>query len=254
VGDTTQIQTDTTASSVLNPIEIEIEQVDEPVEPDEPPIDLVILESPEFSFFAQTLSSDKRETKLVIKLNQLLEQFRAAKFVAIRMWYVRDDAVGMGKERQDETWYYNANRQLCAFSGTYKTERTTRSELYLCKEGELLALTSDNEFQDEGPHAYTSVRIVSSLCPQCGLTLSKEEEGEIKEYESTVIEQSDLDKYSNDFFSKHEEMLKGFKEVTTLTKIGDRYSAFVFVNSDTIKYSIDSNLINKFFKNSLMLK
>jgi hypothetical protein len=247
--DSTQPPTDTTVSKALNPIEAV--QVDEPVKLDEPPTDSVALASPEFSFYAQTLSSDKRETKLVNKLAQLVEQFRKEKFVAIRMSYVHDDAVGYGKERHNEVWYYNVNGQLCAFSSTYKTERTTRSELYLCREGELLVLSSDNEFQDEGPTAYTSVRIVSSLCPQCGLTLSKEEDGEVQEYQVTVIDQSDLDKYSTDFFNKHEDMLKGFKDATNLTKFGDRYSMFVFVDSDTIKYSIDPNLVNKFFNKSL---
>jgi hypothetical protein len=47
-------------------------------------------------------------------------------------------------------------------------------------------------------------------------------------------------------------MLKEFKDATNLTKIGDRYSAFVFVYSDTIKYSIDHNLVNKFFNKSLI--
>ncbi len=246
MANSTQKPTDTTVSRVLNPIETV--EVDESVEPDEPPIDSIALASPEFSFYAQTISSDKREIKLVSMLAKLVEEFRKEKFVTTKMSYVHDDAVGYGKERHNEVWYYNVNGQLCAFSSTYKTERTTRSELYLCREGELLALSSDNEFQDEGPTAYTSVRIVSSLCPQCGLTLSKEEDGDSQEYQFTVIDQSDLDKYSNYFFNKHEDMLKGFKDATNLTKIGDRYSAFVFVYSDTIKYSIDFGLANKFFK------
>lgn len=248
--DSTQLPTDTVVSKMLNPVETV--PVDEPVEPDEPPIDSVALVSPELSFYAQTISSDKSEIKLVSMLAKLVEQFRKEKFVTTKMWYVHDDAVGYGKERHNEVWYYNVNGQLCAFSSTYKTERTTRSELYLCREGELLALSSDNEFQDEGPTAYTSVRIVSSLCPQCGLTLSKEEDGEVQEYQATVIDQSDLDKYSSDFFNKHEDMLKEFKDATNLTKIGDRYSALVFVYSDTIKYSIDPNLVNKFFNESLI--
>jgi hypothetical protein len=250
--DSTQHSTDTTVSNVLNPIETV--QTDKPVELDESPIDSVTLASPEFDFYAQTLSSDKREAKLVNKLAQLVEQFKSEKYVAIEKSYsfVDSYAIFGGKAREDEIWYYNFNRQLCAFSSTYKSERTTRSEFYLCREGEILALSSDNEFQDEGPRAYTSVRIVSSLCPQCGLTLSKEEEGEVQEYQATVLEQSDLDKYSSDFFNKHEDMLKDFKGATNLTKIGDRYSAFVFVDSDTIKYSIDPNLVKKFFNKSLI--
>lgn len=247
--DSTQLSADTTVSKTVNPIETG--QVDKPAAPDEPPIDSALV-SPEFDFYAQTLSSDKRETKLVNKLSQLVEQFTKEKFVTTRMSYVHDDAVGYGKERQEEIWYYNANRQLCAFTSNYKTERTTRSELYLFREDNLLALSSDNEFQDEGPRAYSSVRIVSSLCPQCGLTLSKEEESESQEYKADVVDQSDLDKYSSDLFTKHEDMLKEFKEATNLTKIGDRYRMFVFVNSDTIKYSIDPNLVNKFFKKSLI--
>jgi PBP1b-binding outer membrane lipoprotein LpoB len=105
--DSTQLPTDTVVSKMLNPVETV--PVNEPVEPDEPPIDSVGLASPEFSFYAQTISSDKRETKLVNKLAQLVEQFAKEKFVTTKMSYVHDDAVGYGKERHNEVWYYNVN-------------------------------------------------------------------------------------------------------------------------------------------------
>jgi hypothetical protein len=187
----------------------------------------------------------------VDKLAQLVEQYKEEKYATIRMSYTHDDAVGMGKINEDETWYYNANRQLRAFSSTFKSERTSMSSFYICSDGELLAVSSDNDFQDEGPRAYTSVRIVSSLCPLCGLTLSKEEEEDVQEYQAYPIDQSSFDQYATDFFTKHEDMLNTFKQVTNLTEMGERYSALVLVYSDTIKYSVDPNLVNEFFKKEL---
>ena len=248
VSDTAQIQTDT-GVKVLD--SIETNQIVESVASNEPPIEPSALAAPAFSFYAQTLSTDKRETEMVNKLSQLIQQSGKEKFVTMERSYIYDDPVVMGKINEIETWYYNANRELSAFSSTYKSERTTMSSLYLCGEGKVLALSSDNEFQDEGPRAYTSIRIVSSLCPHCGLNLSLEEESEQEGYQVTELGQSDLDQFSNDFFNKHNDMLKIFGEINTITKMEDRFSAFVLVNSDTIKYSIDANLITKFFKNGL---
>ncbi len=249
--------TSTSQDSLTNPpLSTEIvDAVEEQPDLDEPPIDLSDLSSAlEFNFHAETISTDNRETEIVNKLAQLVEQCKDKKYATIKMSYTHDDAVGMGKVNEDEIWYYNANRQLCAFSSTYNSARTSMSSIYICRDGELLVVSSDNEFQDEGPRAYTSVRIVSSLCPLCGLTLSKEEEEDFQEYQAYEIDQSSLDQYATDFFTKHEDMLDTFREIKDLTKMGERYSAFVFVNSDTIKYSIDSNLVNKFFKKGLTQK
>ncbi len=231
----------------------ETTQVDEPVKPDEPPIDASSLAAPEFDYYSQTISTDKRESNMINKLAQLVKQFKDEKYATITMSYTHDDAVVMGKVKENETWYYNANRQLCAHTSEYKSERTTETRLYLCRNGEVMALSSDNEFQDEGPRAFTNVKIVSSECPQCGLNISSEDNAdEGNNFQVTELDQSDLGEYSNDFFSKHNDILKDFKDVSSLTKIGDRYSALVFVNSDTVKYSIDPNLVNKFFKKGLI--
>ncbi len=250
--DSTQVPIDTVTSKAQD--SGESVQIEEQAGPDEPPINSSALTAPEFIFSAQTISSDTRETKIVSKLAQLVEQYKEEKYATIKMSYTYDDAVGMGKVNEDETWYYNANRELCAFSSTYNTARTTMSSFYICSDGELLAASSDNEFQDEGPRSFTSVRIVSSLCPLCGLTLSKEEEEDSQEYQAEVIDQSSLDKYTTDFFTKHDDMLKNFGEVANLTKMGERYSAFIFVYSDTIKYSVDPNLVNEFFTKGLTQK
>lgn len=242
VNDSNQMPSYTVASKV------ETAQVNEPIEADEPAIDSLALVAPEFSFYAQTLSVDNREAKIVHKLAQQIELFNEERYAIIKMSYTHADAVMMGNVVENETWYYNANRQLCAFSSTYKSERTSMTSLYLCKDGALLDVISDSEFQDEGPRAYTSVRIVSSLCPLCGLNLSKEEENDNPDYQISVLDESEVDKYSRDFFTKHEDMLKGFGGIINVIKDGERYSAFVFVNSDTIKYSVDPNLVNKFFK------
>ncbi len=252
-----------TADSIQVPIDTVISMAQDSVETvqvvdqagvDESPMNSSTLTSPEFIFSPQTISSDNRETKIVSKLAQLVEQYKEEKYATIKMSYTHDDAVGMGKVNEDEIWYYNANRQLCAFSSTYNTARTTMSSIYICSDRELLAASSDNEFQDEGPRAYTSVRIASSLCPICGLTLSKEEEEEPQEYQAYPIDQSSLDQYSTDFFTKHEDMLNSFREITNLTKMGERYSALVLVYSDTIKYSVDPNLVDEFFKKGLTQK
>ncbi|MEO7989392.1 MAG: hypothetical protein ABI663_07620 [Chryseolinea sp.] len=248
--DSTQVPIDTVVSKTQD--SVEPVHVDE-AGPDEPSINSSALTAPEFNFDPRTISTDNRENKIVDKLAQLVEQYKEEKYATIRMSYTHDDAVGMGKINEDETWYYNANRQLCAFSSTFTSARTSRSSFYICSDGELLAVNSDNDFQDEGPRAYTSVRIVSSLCPLCGLTLSKEEE-EPQEYQAYPIDQSSLDQYATDLFTKHEDMLNNFKEVTNLTEMGERYNALVLVYSDTIKYSVDPNLVDEFFKKGLTQK
>lgn len=243
-----------TSSAQALPVEAEQQEEEEPL-PDEPPIDPSALTTPDFTFSANTISTDEREKELLEKLDPLVKQYREEKYSTIQRSYIYDDAVGYGKVREYETWYYNANRQLRAYTSTYNTERTSSNTLYICSDEELLAVSTDNEFQDEGPRAFTSVRIVSSLCPQCGLTLAKEEEEEdFQEYQAYEIDQSSFDKYATDFFAKHENMLETFQEITKLTKIGERYSANVLVNSDTIKYSIDTNLVRTFFRKALREK
>ena len=84
--------------------------------------------------YAQTLSEDKREDLLVKALDQLIDQFNQEKFATIKMRYTHDDAVTMGTVMEDETWYYNASRQLCAFRSEYKSDRMSMSSLGLFKQ------------------------------------------------------------------------------------------------------------------------
>jgi hypothetical protein len=226
---------------------------DEQVKPNEPAIEASGLAAPDTPFSATTVSSDKEEAQIVNDFFPLTEQFNNGKYVTIKMSLtsIVDDVMG-GTKQTNEIWYYDAERKLCGFSSTYTSSLTTRSEFYLCKDENLVALSSDNDYQDEGPRAYTSVRIVSSRCPRCGLVLSKEEDGDIQEYQADVIDQSSLDKYSNDFFDKHNAMLENFQSVPRVTKNGERYSAFVLADQDTIKYSIDAGLVNKFFKKAVI--
>ena len=88
--------------------------------------------------YAQTLSEDKREDLLVKALDQLIDQlidqFNQEKFATIKIRYTHDDAVTMGTVMEDETWYYNASRQLCAFRSEYKSDRMSMSSLGLFKQ------------------------------------------------------------------------------------------------------------------------
>jgi len=254
--DSTLYSPDTIISEVVESIET---PMPDSGQADGTPINPLSLATPEFNFYPQILSGDARENKIVTGLSKLVKQFREEKYATLKMSTTRNDDVTMGVVSEDQIWYYNTNRQLCAFSSEYKSGRASKTSLFLCKDESLVAVSTDYEFQDEGPRAFISVRMASSECPHCGVKLSKEEEEEYQEYALSELTQSDLDQYATDFFSMHEAMLQNFTDTGSLIKSEDgaRYMMFVVSTSssgqsDTTRYSIDRNLINKFFKNSLI--
>lgn len=250
-GSTTE--TPISAQRQTDSVVVETVVAEESPEPDEPPIETSALMASSFDFFRQPITDDAREDSILHALEQIINQFNKEGFVTINMTYTHADPVTPGIVREEGTWYYNADRQLCAASKTYHSDRTSMNSHYLCSDNDLVAMVSDSDFYDEGAGYSNSVRIVTTECPLCGVNLSNDDESG---YEVSEIELSSLDKYAVDFFNEHEDLLKTFKEVTQLTKQGDRYIALVTVNSnpgmDTIKYSIDPNLIHKFFKKGLI--
>lgn len=243
----TQLQADSiVAETVVTGESLEPE---ESREPDEPAIETSSLMVPVFDFHHQPITDDARENSIVNALNQIINQFKEERYVTISMTYTHDDPVTMGVVQEEGTWYYNAERQLCASSKRYKSDRTSMNSHYLCHKNHLVGMTSDMDFYDEGTGYTNSVRIASTGCPRCGINLSSDDESG---FELSEIDQSTTDKYAIDFFNEHEDMLETFKDVTQLTKQGERYTALVTVDSndgvDTIKYSIDPSLIHKFFK------
>jgi hypothetical protein len=251
--DSTQLQTDTIILETLNSIEIpEVEEVDEP---DEPPLDESALTVPGFSFYSLIISEDEREKSITETLSQTVSQFSEEKFVTLEVTYVRGDPVMMGTTRESKIWYYNANRQLRGASSEYKSIRTTENRLYWFSDEELVAMILDSDFYDEGAGYSTNVRIASSSCPLCGLKVTNDDgDGD----EVSEVDQYEFNKYADDFFTEHNDLLKTFKDVTNLTRQGERYTSIVTMDSntgsepDTIKYSIDPNLVHTFFKNSLI--
>lgn len=228
-------------------------QPNETAEQSESPIDPAYLVEPEFNFLAHRLSSDIREHQIVNELAQLVRQFEEEKYITINMTSKHPDAIGMGDVSDNETWYYNSQSQFCALRTEFISGRTTMSSLFLCKEGNLVAVSSDSEFQDEGPRAFSSVRIVSSLCPACGLNLSKEEEDEPQEYQVSEIDELAFNQYTREVFLKHEDMFANFGPTPSLKKDGERFTTYVITDPnsdgqpDTITYSIDANLVGAFF-------
>lgn len=238
-------------------VQLQIDSVvvaeEEPLEPDEPPIETSALIAPAFDFFCLPITDDAREDSIVNALNQIINQFNKEKFVTINMTYTHSDPVTPGIIREEGTWYYNADRQLCASSKTFNSDRTSMKSHYLCSNNDLVAMISDSDFNDEGASYSNSVRIVSTGCSLCRINISNDDGSG---YKVSEIDQSSFDKYALDFFNEHEALLKTFKEVTQLTKQGERYTALVTANSnsgvDTIRYSIGPNLIHKFFKKGLI--
>jgi hypothetical protein len=227
---------------------------DEPEEPAEPAIESSALEAPEFDFFPGSVTGDPREDSVVSALGGIIREFNNEKFVTIKMTHNYEDMVVGGINKEEATWYYNAERQLCAAANSYKSERTTESSNYLFTNNELAAMTSDSDFYDEGAGYTKSVKIATTACPLCGVTITNDD-GDGNEL--SEIDQYSLSTYSNDLFSRHDEMVKELKEVTELTKQGDRYVALVIresnSGSDTIKYSVDLNLVHKFFKKAVTI-
>jgi hypothetical protein len=251
VSDNTKVKID--SGSVVQAELIEADAaVEESSEPDEPPIDSSALAAPQFDFFTQTITDDALEDSTSNALARLIRKFNNEKFVTISMTYTHADPVMPGEIHEEATWYYDADRKLCASSKSYKSVRTTETSHYLFSDNELVAMILDSDFFDEGAGYTNSVRIASTQCPACGVNISNDDgDG----YEVSEIGQSSLSTYESDFLSDHDNMLKTFKEGTELSRQGERFTAFVIVNSntgiDTIKYSIDPNLVHKFFKKAL---
>jgi hypothetical protein len=225
------------------------EEIVEEAEPEliEPPIDSIALASPQFDFYPSTNTSDEKEEKLVTALAKVMDEYNAEKYVTIKMSYTHPDPVVDGKIHEEETWYYNAERQLRGYTLKYKSERATQSKIYLFNENDLLAVHSDYSFSDEGSGFTENVKAVDSpLCPNCGLSISTGDE--TGETTITVVSISD---YYTDFFSSYKYHLENYKGVKELVKQDGRYMAYVIetsMGSDSIKYSVDPNLIQKFFK------
>jgi hypothetical protein len=220
---------------------------EEPEEPTEPAIETSALDAPGFDFFPGSITGDAREDSIVSALSRIIKEFNNEKFVTINMTHRYEDQVVGGTNTDACTWYYNAERQLCAAIKTYKSERTTESSNYLFRNNELVAMTLDTDFYDEGAGYTNYVRIATTACPLCGVTISNDD-GDGNE----LSEISSVYTYENDLSGSHEEMIKTLKEVTEITKQGERYMAYVISESntgpDTIKYSVDANLVRKFFK------
>jgi hypothetical protein len=246
--DSTQVKTDTTVAQTAAVAE-ETPVEEEPVEPDEPPIETSALFEASFDFGRLPITDDPRELSTTKAVEELIAQFNKERYVTIDMSYTHPDPVMPGTVKEEATWYYNAERKLCAANMTYKSERTTEESYYLCTNDELVAKVLDSDFYDEGAGYTSYIRIASTECPTCGVTISNDD-GEGNEV--AVMDQSDLNTNGNEFFNTHDEMVKTFKGVTELTKQGERYIAFVTLDSntgvDTIKYSVDPNLVRKFFK------
>jgi hypothetical protein len=240
------------SGSVVQAAVVETNVPEEDPEPDEPPIETSALTAPQFDFFTQPITEDVREDSMVNALARLIRQFNTEKYVTISMTYTHADPVMPGEVHEEATWYYDADRKLCAYNKRYESARTTENSHYLFSNNELVAMTLDTDFFDEGAGYTNSVRIASTQCPACGVNISNDDgDG----YEVSEIGQSSLSTYESDFLSDHDNMLKTFKEGTELSRQGERFTAFVIVNSntgiDTIKYSIDPNLVHKFFKKAL---
>jgi hypothetical protein len=240
------------SGSVVQAAVVETELPQEDPEPDEPPIETAALTAPQFDFFTQPITDDVREDSMVNALARLIRQFNTEKYVTISMTYTHADPVMPGEVHEEETWYYDADRKLCAYSKKYESARTTENSHYLFSNNELVAMTLDTDFFDEGAGYTNSIRIASTECPRCGVSISNDDgDG----YEVSEIDQSSLNTYANDCLRSHDDMLKAFKEIAEVTKQDERFTAFVIVNSntgiDTIKYSVDPNLAHKFFKKAL---
>ncbi len=226
---------------------------EEPSYPEEPPIEASDLESPEFDFFPGSVTGDAREDSVVSALSRTIREFNNENFVTIRMTHKYEDQVVGGTNTETSTWYYNAERQLCAAVKTYKSERTTESSNYLFSNNELVAMTLDTDFYDEGAGYTNSVKIATTACPLCGIKISNDDgDGD----ELSEIDEYSVNTYENDLLRVHDDMLKEFKEITELTRQGERYMAFILresnVGTDTVKYSVDANLVRRFFRKAVV--
>ena len=63
-----------------------------------------------------------------------------------------------------------------------------------------------------------------------------------------MLDQSDLGKASDEFFTKYEDMNKPLKKAAEAITTGKQFNVNVTMDSDTIKYALDSNLVHKFLK------
>lgn len=232
----------TVAEPVAAVTPVEQTPVEEEPDPVEPPIDAAALVDPMFGFLPGAITDDKDEASTLKALEELSDRFNGLHFVTITSSYTGGDPVTGGIVKEENTWYYNADRELCASSRTYKSDRTTEEAYYLCEKNNLIAMVLDSDFYDEGAGYTTNIRIANSH----GVIISNDDG------DGYEVKSASLYEHETGFFSSHNDMREALNEVTELTKQGDRYLAVVLGESnigvDTMKYSVDAHLVKKFFR------
>ncbi len=161
--------------SVIIPKKIEVE----------PPIAASQLKAPAFDMFSDKLyTEDEREITMTKNLSELIEQFKEQKFASIKRAYTvnyktgndYDDVLEDQYQTETQIWYYNANRELCAYTHEMEAgapgedpDRQT-SAIYLFASDTVQAIFSD-KFSGGQSFLSTHDRIVTSACPLCGVRL-----------------------------------------------------------------------------------
>jgi len=230
----------------------------------EPPIDASQLTStPEFPMFSTELhSDDAHEQETMDKLISLTEKFESQKFAAVKSTYTHnyqvgndyDDALEDRYQTETITWYFNAGRQLCAYTQELKSgapeeePELKRSTIYLFEDDKLAAVYSDH-FSGGQAYLWNYERIVVPRCPDCGVKLTQD--GSTSEgTQVTEVDQEYISTLRDAFEDEYDKTRNDLLFAESIAATSEGYTITVQKpwneTSYALVYTVPASLLKKF--------
>jgi hypothetical protein len=211
-------------------------------------------------FSEELHSNDSIESETISKLIALREKFEGQKFASIKSTYTKNYQVGndfdqyLDPRTQTETkvWYYNANRELCAYTHTLKNgapdeePELKRSAIYWFENQKLAGIYSD---YSSGGQTYTEIhdRIVVPDCPLHCIALTLD--GTVsEETQVTAADQEYITNLYTDFQKEYDDVIKDLLRNQNLRTTLDGYAVIVQKPWDDTSYALTYTIARPLYK------
>jgi hypothetical protein len=237
-------------------------------------------------FSSYPVTENEQEVSITDALTELLNQYDTAKYKTIKSEYtvyykVASDYEGDSldtSETETKTWYYSTTHELKAYSVAFEEKvgssvYNPSSESKIGRSETIIYLFSSNSpedpalvgvYKDKDTYYDNSIsektRIITSKCPQCGVSFSYDSESTD---EVEVLEQEYVSGLSTAFFEEYNSLLI-FLKSAEMKKDNENYVAkeelaHVKPGSDysidytyTVDYTINETLYKKLLKGNTL--